>query len=77
MNRKLRWRCRRGMKELDELLLGYLGRCYPQAPVVEQQSFEALLELPDPLLWAYLSGRELPDDPDLKTLIARIATHHT
>ena len=26
---KLRWRCRRGMKELDLLTLGYLERHYP------------------------------------------------
>ncbi len=74
MNRKLRWRCRRGMKELDELLLGYLVQRYQQAPAVEQQRFEALLELPDPLLWAYLSGREVAGDADLQALIGRIAS---
>lgn len=76
MNRKLRWRCRRGMKELDELLLDYLTQRYLQAPVAEQQAFEGLLELPDPLLWAYLSGRRAPNDVELATLIEHIAARH-
>ena len=42
---KLRWRCRRGMKELDLLTLGYLEAYYPTASTEEQQAFAALLEL--------------------------------
>ncbi|HMQ12603.1 MAG TPA: succinate dehydrogenase assembly factor 2 [Candidatus Competibacter phosphatis] len=59
---KLRWRCRRGMKELDLLTLGYLERHYPEAPAKEQQAFAALLELQDPLLMSYMVGRETPAD---------------
>lgn len=59
---KLRWRCRRGMKELDLLTLGYLERYYPTAPAEEQQAFADLLELQDPLLMSYMVGRETPAD---------------
>lgn len=59
---KLRWRCRRGMKELDLLTLGYLERHYLTAPVEEQQAFAGLLELQDPLLMSYMVGRETPPD---------------
>lgn len=59
---KLRWRCRRGMKELDLLTLGYLERHYPTASVEEQEAFAALLELQDPLLMSYMVGRETPAD---------------
>jgi len=59
---KLRWRCRRGMKELDLLTLGYLERHYPTASADEQQAFAALLELQDPLLMSYMVGRETPAD---------------
>lgn len=71
--RRLRWRCRRGMKELDVLLLGYLEQHHPNASAAEQQAFADLLELPDPQLWTYLSGRERPDDALLAALIERIA----
>lgn len=59
---KLRWRCRRGMKELDLLMLGYLERHYPTAPAEERQAFAELLELQDPLLMSYMVGRETPAD---------------
>jgi antitoxin CptB len=61
------------MKELDVLLLAYLEQHYPRACASEQESFAALLELPDPQLWSYLTGRETPADPLLSTLIDRIA----
>ena len=60
---KLRWRCRRGMKELDLLTLGYLERHYPTASAEERQAFAALLELQDPLLMSYMVGRETPTEP--------------
>jgi len=59
---KLRWRCRRGMKELDLLTLGYLEQHYPDAPAEDQQAFADLLELQDPLLMSYMVGRETPAD---------------
>jgi antitoxin CptB len=71
---RLRWRCRRGMRELDVLLERYLQQRYPSAPAPEQQAFEALLDLPDPQLFAYLMGREVPTDPESVHVIARL-TH--
>ena len=71
---RLRWRCRRGMRELDVLLERYLQERYPSAPAPEQQAFEALLDLPDPQLFAYLTGRETPTDPECVHVIARL-TH--
>lgn len=54
---RLRLQCRRGMKELDVLLLGYLEQHYPTAGAAEQACFDALLALPDPVLWDSLCGR--------------------
>jgi antitoxin CptB len=66
---RLIWRCRRGMKELDLLLTGYLREHWPQAGPTERAAFERILELPDPLLAAYLMEREAPPDPDLQSLL--------
>ena len=68
---KLRWRCRRGMKELDLLTLGYLEAYYPTASTEEQKAFAALLELQDPLLMSYMVGREIPTD----VVTARVVGH--
>ncbi len=51
---KLKWRCRRGMKELDVLLLQYLEQNYDKATKKEQQAFENLLKLSDYDLYALL-----------------------
>jgi antitoxin CptB len=66
---KLAWRCRRGMKELDLVLTGYLREHWPAAGADERQHFESILELPDPELAAYLMGRETPVDPALQPLL--------
>jgi antitoxin CptB len=67
---RLAWRCRRGMKELDLLLSRYLTQRWPQAQPREKAAFEHLLELPDPLLAAYLMQHEVPTDPDLASVLA-------
>jgi len=69
----LRWRCRRGMRELDVLLERYLRERYPCAPEREQQAFEALLDLPDPQLHAYLMRREVPADPEWVHVIDQLS----
>lgn len=51
---KLKWRCRRGMKELDVLLMQYLEQNYDKATKKEQQAFENLLKLSDNDLYALL-----------------------
>ena len=68
---KLRWRCRRGMKELDLLLIRYVEAHYRTAPSAQQEAFRALLEAPDPLIYAYCLGGERPPAP-LSTVVEQI-----
>ena len=70
----LRWRCRRGMKELDILLTRYLDERYGTAPPEEQDAFRGLLEAQDPLIYAYCLGSEPPPE-HLAVLIERITAH--
>ena len=72
--RKLRlgWRCRRGMRELDVVLQHYLEARYSDAPAAEQAAFEALLELQDPQLFAYLVRRDSPVELEQVNVIARL-----
>jgi len=71
---KLRWRCRRGMKELDFLLARYVNERFCSASKPEQDAFEALLEIQDPVLYAYCLGLESPP-PRFATLIGRITSN--
>ena len=51
---RLRWRCRRGMRELDAALLAYLDNHYTEADDAEKQTFHELLAVPDPELMQYV-----------------------
>ncbi len=54
---RLRWLCRRGMKELDLVMTRYLDNHYATASLDEQALFKILLDMPDPDLYALLLGR--------------------
>jgi len=71
---KLRWRCRRGMKELDILLTRYVDERYRAASPEEQQAFQSLLETQDPVIYAYCLGQERPPE-HLAALIERITAN--
>ena len=66
---RLRWRCRRGMKELDLLLLSYVDRDFEAAGPAEQAAFRVLLSMPDPEILALLTGRAVTDDVLLAQII--------
>ena len=71
--RRLLWRCRRGMKELDVLLERYARRELPNASLRQRQVLERFLELPDPMLVDYLLGQTIPPDAELAELVRHIA----
>ncbi len=70
--RRLRWRCRRGLKELDVLLERYACAALPGASSEERRTLERLLERPDPELAGYLLAGARPEDVELAALIERI-----
>jgi len=69
---RLRWRCRRGMKELDVLLERFAQRVRLEASAEECRLFAELLELPDPLLAGYLLGGANPAEPHLAHALGRM-----
>ncbi len=75
--RRLLWRCRRGMKELDVLLERFARRELPQASAGQRQTLARFLELPDPVLVDYLLGQAIPMDAELTDLVARITAYAT
>ena len=76
--RRLRWRCRRGMRELDMLLLNYADERFGQAAAAEQKAFRTLLSLPDPDILALLTGKLKAEDDHLHAVVQRLlATHST
>jgi antitoxin CptB len=69
---ELKWRCRRGMLELDMLLNRYLDINY--ATMTEQQGamFSEVLDYPDQVLFDLLLGNMQSSNADVNQLISEI-----
>lgn len=70
--KRLRWRCRRGLRELDVLLNGYLERLLVSSAAPERHAFGRLLEESDMELYDWLTGRCRAPDDGYAALIERI-----
>lgn len=69
---RLRWRCRRGMRELDQMLGRYLDREWRQSSTEERNTFLLLLETEDDRLWHWMMGNQSPENPELRALVDKI-----
>jgi len=72
VNSALRWRCRRGMLELDILFNQFLDRQYASTSNAEKNTFDQLLDYPDQLLFDLFLGHQTSSDPYVAQLIQRI-----
>ena len=73
---RLRWRCRRGMKELDEVLLHYLDEVYPGASEQQQAAFCRLLDYEEPDLLAFVTRRGRPADKEVADVVDTVCTSY-
>ena len=69
---RLRWRCRRGMRELDQLFGRYLDRSWAGASREQRAVFERLLGCEDDRLWRWFLGYEITEDAELHALVEHI-----
>ena len=69
---KIRWQCRRGMRELDELLSSYLENKYQETSDKEKIAFNKLLELSDPELVKLLLTPYQSDVPQINEMVGKI-----
>lgn len=80
--KRLRWQCRRGVKELDAVLCAFLDKSYSSASAQEQHLFIKLLALEDDQLLSYFFAdspvasqvNETPETNELKQFIEKIRT---
>lgn len=71
--KRLAWRCRRGMLELDIVLQRFVKAEFNQLNLGELRVFDAMLELPDNDFWELLNGSKKPGhDAHLATVIGKI-----
>ncbi len=58
---RVRWRCRRGMLEMDILLGRFIEHRYAQMDEPQRVAFDELLDLPDTDLWDLVRGDKEPE----------------
>lgn len=69
---QLRWRCRRGARELDILFNRFLDYGYSTLNRDQKVAFQSLLGEQDPLILDWFLGRSSPDEPTLKEIVGLI-----
>jgi len=70
--KRIRWRCRRGMRELDQLFGRYLDRSWATESEAQRVVFLRLLDCEDDKLWRWFMGYEQCPDAELAALVERI-----
>lgn len=69
---RVRWRCRRGLLELDILLGRFVDAHYATLSEAELQAFEVLLDMPDNPLWDMISGKQDSTHNEQRELLEKL-----
>ena len=69
---RLKWACRRGMLELDVLLMPFVDEAFDSLDYEQQEIFERLLTSDDPDLFAWFMGHQQCQDPKLAGMVSTI-----
>lgn len=67
--RRMKWRSRRGMLELDVLLEPFTNEALPELSAEDQQTYVELLECEDPDLFSWFMTGQRPTDPALSRMV--------
>jgi antitoxin CptB len=69
---RLFWHSRRGMLELDVLLVPFVREAFSDLAEADQQRYRKLLECEDQDMFGWFMQRSEPDDPDLRRIVRMI-----
>ena len=72
---RARWRCRRGLLELDLLLQRFVDHHYADLSDTERIAFERLLAFPDTELLELLQGGGEAVNPELAGIVTTVRRH--
>lgn len=75
--RRVYWHSRRGMLELDLILVPFVEQQYSSLAEPEQRAYRALLECEDTDIYAWMMQRSEPEEESLRPIVQRIVQHAT
>lgn len=73
---RIKWACRRGMLELDVVIMPFYDECFDSLSEAEQDDFVALLECDDPDLFNWVMQHGRSEDGKLANMIDKIVAHN-
>lgn len=73
---RIKWACRRGMLELDVVIMPFYDECFDSLSETEQDDFVALLECDDPDLFNWVMKHGRSEDEKLANMIDKIVAHN-
>ncbi|MBV7297805.1 succinate dehydrogenase assembly factor 2 [Enterovibrio paralichthyis] len=73
---RIRWACRRGMLELDVIIMPFFEECFDSLSEQEKHDFVALLECDDPDLFTWMMGHGRSENPALAAMTDKIVAHN-
>ena len=80
VKKSLLWQCRRGIKEIEILLLPFLEYDFETEDEQTRENFIRLLAREDLDIFEWFSGRSKPDDQDMESIVnvilSRMASRH-
>ena len=72
---RLFWHSRRGMLELDVILIPFLKEAYTTLSDEDKARYENLLECEDPDLFSWFMRNGKPSNPDIARIVSIIIKH--
>jgi antitoxin CptB len=69
---RVRWRCRRGLLELDIILGRFVDQYYAGLNEDELIAFDSLLDMPDTVLWDIVAGRQEAEQSGQQALLVKV-----
>jgi antitoxin CptB len=80
LKKALVWQCRRGIKEIEILLIPFLENDFVNEDQQTRDRFVRLLDQQDLDIFEWFNGRSKPDDEDMESIVnvilSRVASRH-
>ncbi|MDQ7732819.1 succinate dehydrogenase assembly factor 2 [Halomonas sp. SpR1] len=75
LRKRLYWHSRRGMWELDLLLIPFLEQRFDHLSEADQLAYQQLIKGEDQDLFVWLMHREWPEEPSQRRIVQMIVEH--
>lgn len=73
---RVKWACRRGMLELDVVIMPFFEECFEALTDNDQKDFVALLECDDPDLFSWVMGHSRSENLSHAAMVDKIVAHN-